>query len=42
VTTLKLHEFIQSNKLTINPEDIVFKEKSSSLVDANNHRIETW
>jgi endonuclease YncB( thermonuclease family) len=37
-----LHDFVIKNKVTKNPEELVFKEKAGTLVDANGNKVEQW
>jgi endonuclease YncB( thermonuclease family) len=37
-----LHDFMKGNKFTLQPQDIVFREKYSNLVDAKGKRIEKF
>ena len=38
----KLHEFVKDNKILIKPHDVVFREKFSTLVDAQGKVIEKF
>jgi Xaa-Pro aminopeptidase len=37
-----LHDFIVKNKIIKNPEELVFKEKPGTVVDANGTKVENW
>jgi endonuclease YncB( thermonuclease family) len=37
-----LHDFFVKNKITKNPEELVFKEKPGTVVDANGTKVENW
>lgn len=37
-----LHDFMKGTKFTVQPQDIVFREKYSNLVDAGGNRIEAF
>ncbi len=37
-----LHEFFKGGVFTLEPQEVVFKEKFSSLIDANGDRIESF
>lgn len=41
-TTHRLHEFMKGKRFTKKPQDVVFKEKFSSVVDAKGKRIEKF
>jgi hypothetical protein len=40
--TYGLHEFMEGSKLAVSPLDIVFKEKFSTLRDAQGNDIVEW
>jgi endonuclease YncB( thermonuclease family) len=41
-STHRLHEFMKGQRFTKKPHDVVFKEKFSTVVDANGKRIEEF
>jgi hypothetical protein len=37
-----LGDFLQGNKFTLQPEDVVFRESPSKLIDADGDEITKW